>query len=220
MVSFLPARWPRREPTAHQTLAPARSCAHARRRKTLPDFYGLGVFSGGVNWLCPPCPSRHTGQPRTRNQSTGKYARQLIGVKAQARFSGWLRFSASGGGDECVVVKRPVDPASKAQTACRSRLQPRLLSRQVRSPQQVQQPPADRGVGLEVEQLRLLIHLLVPAFRQATHIRGAFGWFTAGWVARLAHGRIALGIIDHGWRVRWKWWTTGRKAATMRSRRF
>ncbi len=30
--------------------------------------------------------------------------------------------------------------------------------------------------------------ILVPAFRQATGVRGAFGWFSAGWIGRLAHG--------------------------------
>jgi superfamily II DNA or RNA helicase len=30
--------------------------------------------------------------------------------------------------------------------------------------------------------------ILVPAFRQATRVRGAFGWFSAGWIPRLAHG--------------------------------
>lgn len=30
--------------------------------------------------------------------------------------------------------------------------------------------------------------ILNPAFRQASTVRGAFGWFSAGWVSRLAHG--------------------------------
>ncbi len=30
--------------------------------------------------------------------------------------------------------------------------------------------------------------ILVPAFRQATSVRGAFGWFTAGWIHTLAAG--------------------------------
>lgn len=30
--------------------------------------------------------------------------------------------------------------------------------------------------------------MLVPGFRSATSVRGAFGWFTAGWIARLAPG--------------------------------
>jgi len=30
--------------------------------------------------------------------------------------------------------------------------------------------------------------ILVPAFRQAKRVSGAFGWFSAGWIARLAHG--------------------------------
>ena len=30
--------------------------------------------------------------------------------------------------------------------------------------------------------------VLVPGFRAATSVRGAFGWFTAGWIARLAPG--------------------------------
>lgn len=30
--------------------------------------------------------------------------------------------------------------------------------------------------------------VLVPGFRSATSVRGAFGWFTAGWIARLAPG--------------------------------
>lgn len=29
---------------------------------------------------------------------------------------------------------------------------------------------------------------LIPAFRQATSVRGAFGWFSAGWISRLAPG--------------------------------
>lgn len=31
-------------------------------------------------------------------------------------------------------------------------------------------------------------HILVPAFRQAKYVHGAFAWFSAGWVSRLAHG--------------------------------
>ncbi len=30
--------------------------------------------------------------------------------------------------------------------------------------------------------------ILIPAFRQATTVRGAFGWFSAGWIQNLAHG--------------------------------
>ena len=30
--------------------------------------------------------------------------------------------------------------------------------------------------------------VLIPAFRAATSVRGAFGWFTAGWIGRLAPG--------------------------------
>ena len=30
--------------------------------------------------------------------------------------------------------------------------------------------------------------VLIPGFRAATSVRGAFGWFTAGWIARLAPG--------------------------------
>ena len=30
--------------------------------------------------------------------------------------------------------------------------------------------------------------VLIPGFRSATSVRGAFGWFTAGWIARLAPG--------------------------------
>lgn len=30
--------------------------------------------------------------------------------------------------------------------------------------------------------------VLIPGFREATAVRGAFGWFTAGWVAKLAPG--------------------------------
>jgi superfamily II DNA or RNA helicase len=30
--------------------------------------------------------------------------------------------------------------------------------------------------------------VLIPAFRQATAVRGAFGWFSAGWIGRLAPG--------------------------------
>ena len=30
--------------------------------------------------------------------------------------------------------------------------------------------------------------VFIPAFRSATSVRGAFGWFTAGWIARLAPG--------------------------------
>lgn len=30
--------------------------------------------------------------------------------------------------------------------------------------------------------------ILIPAFRHATTVRGAFGWFTAGWIGRLAPG--------------------------------
>ena len=31
-------------------------------------------------------------------------------------------------------------------------------------------------------------HILVPAFRQAKYVHGAFGWFSAGWISRLSHG--------------------------------
>ncbi|MEW2255545.1 DEAD/DEAH box helicase family protein [Streptomyces sp. NPDC047869] len=34
----------------------------------------------------------------------------------------------------------------------------------------------------------LAADVLVPAFRQATSVRGAFGWFTAGWIHNLAPG--------------------------------
>lgn len=37
----------------------------------------------------------------------------------------------------------------------------------------------DRPIGPRV---------LIPAFRQATAVRGAFGWFSAGWIGRLAPG--------------------------------
>ncbi len=30
--------------------------------------------------------------------------------------------------------------------------------------------------------------ILIPAFRQATSVRGAFGWFSAGWIHSLAPG--------------------------------
>ena len=30
--------------------------------------------------------------------------------------------------------------------------------------------------------------VLIPGFRAATRVRGAFGWFTAGWIGRLAPG--------------------------------
>lgn len=30
--------------------------------------------------------------------------------------------------------------------------------------------------------------ILIPAYRQATSVRGAFGWFSSGWIARLAPG--------------------------------
>ena len=30
--------------------------------------------------------------------------------------------------------------------------------------------------------------VLIPGFRSATSVRGAFGWFSAGWIARLAPG--------------------------------
>lgn len=30
--------------------------------------------------------------------------------------------------------------------------------------------------------------VLIPAFRQATYVRGAFGWFSAGWIHTLAAG--------------------------------
>ena len=30
--------------------------------------------------------------------------------------------------------------------------------------------------------------VLIPGFRSATSVRGAFGWFTAGWIGRLAPG--------------------------------
>src|SRR5215471_929939 len=30
--------------------------------------------------------------------------------------------------------------------------------------------------------------ILIPAFRQATSVRGAFGWFSAGWIHTLAAG--------------------------------
>lgn len=44
---------------------------------------------------------------------------------------------------------------------------------------------------------RIAPRVLVPAFRQATHVRGAFGWFTSGWVARLAHGlAVYLSRLD------------------------
>jgi superfamily II DNA or RNA helicase len=37
----------------------------------------------------------------------------------------------------------------------------------------------------------LAAEVLVPAFRQATSVRGAFGWFTAGWIHNLAAGLAA-----------------------------
>ncbi|MDE2699686.1 MAG: hypothetical protein OXI23_12515, partial [Gemmatimonadota bacterium] len=43
---------------------------------------------------------------------------------------------------------------------------------------------------------------LIPGFRAATSVRGAFGWFTAGWIERLAPGlaeflnREQAGLID------------------------
>ena len=30
--------------------------------------------------------------------------------------------------------------------------------------------------------------VLIPGFKSATSVRGAFGWFSAGWIARLAPG--------------------------------
>ena len=43
--------------------------------------------------------------------------------------------------------------------------------------------------------------VLVPAFRQASAVRGAFGWFSAGWISRLAGlavylARPATGVIE------------------------
>jgi superfamily II DNA or RNA helicase len=32
--------------------------------------------------------------------------------------------------------------------------------------------------------------ILIPAFRQARSVKGAFGWFTAGWISRLAPGLV------------------------------
>jgi superfamily II DNA or RNA helicase len=34
-------------------------------------------------------------------------------------------------------------------------------------------------------------HILVPAFKQASSVRGAFGWFSAGWISRLSPGLAA-----------------------------
>ena len=34
----------------------------------------------------------------------------------------------------------------------------------------------------------MVAQILIPAFRQARYVHGAFGWFSAGWVSRLAHG--------------------------------
>ena len=30
--------------------------------------------------------------------------------------------------------------------------------------------------------------VLIPAFQEATSVKGAFGWFSAGWISRLAAG--------------------------------
>lgn len=95
MVSFLPARWPRREPVAHKN----RGIDVAVRTRPSTKKHNLNLVDrkslGGVSQLSPPCPSRHNGQPRTRNQSEDKYARYSDVVKAQARFIFWLRFPAS-----------------------------------------------------------------------------------------------------------------------------
>ena len=39
--------------------------------------------------------------------------------------------------------------------------------------------------------------ILIPAFRTATKVRGAFGWFTAGWIGRLAPG-LAVYLNRYG----------------------
>ena len=36
--------------------------------------------------------------------------------------------------------------------------------------------------------VRVARHILIPGFRAATNVRGAFGWFTAGWIQQLAPG--------------------------------
>ena len=35
---------------------------------------------------------------------------------------------------------------------------------------------------------RVARNILIPGFRAATTVRGAFGWFTAGWIQQLAPG--------------------------------
>lgn len=41
--------------------------------------------------------------------------------------------------------------------------------------------------------------ILIPAFRQATEVRGGFGWFSSGWIARLAPGLATyLNRVDGG----------------------
>ena len=40
-------------------------------------------------------------------------------------------------------------------------------------------------------------NVLIPGFRAAKRVRGAFGWFTAGWIGRLAPG-LALYLNRSG----------------------
>jgi superfamily II DNA or RNA helicase len=44
----------------------------------------------------------------------------------------------------------------------------------------------------------LAAEILIPAFRQATSVRGAFGWFTAGWIHSLAPGLATYLARDDG----------------------
>lgn len=43
----------------------------------------------------------------------------------------------------------------------------------------------------------LAADILVPAFRQSTSVRGAFGWFSAGWIHNLAPGLASFIARDH-----------------------
>ncbi|MFE6173705.1 DEAD/DEAH box helicase family protein [Streptomyces sp. NPDC056464] len=43
----------------------------------------------------------------------------------------------------------------------------------------------------------LAADILVPAFRQSTSVKGAFGWFTAGWIHNLAPGLASFIAQDH-----------------------
>ncbi len=51
--------------------------------------------------------------------------------------------------------------------------------------------PDEKSLRSDIFQLPdepLARQILIPAFREATEVRGAFGWFSSGWIARLAPG--------------------------------